>query len=237
MRVAALELPAAWDHRERQLAAVDALLTFGPDAELVLLPEASLTGYVSPDGDFDLSRWAEPRDGQTERALGLLAKKHRVHLVGPVIERAGDCVYNAMVAFGPDGAEVMRYRKRHPWYPETWATPGDDPHPVVTIGELRATIGICFDIHFMDSEAEESLKMADLLLFPSAWVEDPDSRAATLSSLARRHGVAIANANWGAGSPRVAGQGATRIYSRDGSTVAEALAGRADAVIQPRSRK
>lgn len=63
MRVAALELPAAWDHRERQLAAVDALLTFGPDAELVLLPEASLTGYVSPDGDFDRLRasGAEPR--------------------------------------------------------------------------------------------------------------------------------------------------------------------------------
>jgi predicted amidohydrolase len=141
-----------------------------------------------------------------------------------------------MVAFAPDGGEVFRYRKRHPWYPEVWATPGQGRHPVVEIDGLRVTIATCFDIHFMKSEAAAELAEADLLLFPSAWVEQSDSRPSMLPSLAQTFTIAIANANWGAGSPRVDGQGGSRIYAGDGVVVAEARAGRADAVIQPRSR-
>ncbi len=88
MRVAALEIPARYDRAADNLALVDSLLSRGP-CDLALLPEASLTGYVSPQGDFDLSRFAEPKDGPTARALAELARKHRTHLVGPLIERDG----------------------------------------------------------------------------------------------------------------------------------------------------
>ncbi len=106
LRVCALEIPARFDRAAENLALADSLLSRGP-CDLALLPEASLTGYVSPRGDFDLSRFAEPKDGPTTRALSELARKHRTHLVGPLIERAGASCHNAMIGFDPEGREFL----------------------------------------------------------------------------------------------------------------------------------
>ena len=206
----AIEVAAAFGGAAAKLAWVDSILASAP-TDLVLLPEASLTGYVSPAGDFDLTRFAEPRDGPTARALAALAKKHRTRLVGPLVERDGADFFNAMIGFDAAGAEFLHYRKRHPWYPETWATPGTAAHPVVEIAGLRVTIAICFDIHFANE-----LPAADVLLFPSAWVEERDSRPALLSAL----GVHVVNANWGVGEPSVAGQGNSCILHASGEVLA-----------------
>jgi len=233
MRVTVLELPARWAAPAATLAEVDERLARAPATDLVLLPEASLTGYVSPRGDFDLSGAAEPVDGPTARALAELAVRHRVHLVGPLIEADGARCFNAMLGFAPDGARILHYRKRHPWVPETWATPGDRPYPLVEIGALTVTIATCYDLHFLAEEAAGVLGTADLLLFPSAWVERVDSRARLLRELAMRFGVAIANANWGPGDVRIPGQGGSSIVTADGRCAAVAApgAGRADATI------
>ena len=68
----------------------------------------------------------------------------------------------------------------------------------------------------------------DLLLFPSAWVERPDSRHERLASLARAAGITIANANWAQGVVRVPGQGGSCIVAPDGA-IAVANASRLDA--------
>jgi predicted amidohydrolase len=209
VKVAALEIPARFNRVQENLELADGLLSRGA-SDLALLPEASLTGYVSEQGDFDLTRFAEPRDGPTARALAALAKKHATHLVGPLIERAGSCVYNAMIGFDPNGAEFLHYRKRHPWYPETWATPGSEIARIVRIRTISFTIAVCFDIHFGE------IPKADVLLFPSAWVEEEDSRVAMLTKL----GVHVVNANWGVGEPRVPGQGDSMIVHASGAILA-----------------
>jgi predicted amidohydrolase len=216
MRVTALEIPARFDRARENLALADALLARGP-TDLALLPEASLTGYVSPQGDFDLTRFAEPRDGPTSRALAALAKKHATHLVGPLIERADNCVYNTMIGFDPTGAEFLHYRKRHPWYPETWATPGAQPHSKVRIRTLVISLAICFDLHFAE------WPRTDVILFPSAWVEEEDSRVAMLTKL----GMNVVNANWGVGEPRVPGQGDSMIVDASGKILARTREGEA----------
>ena len=99
--------------------------------DLVLLPEASLRGYVSPDGDFDLAPFAEPLGGPTWRALSAMARRHGTNLVAPLVLAEGEHFYNAMVAFDRRGEPIFTYRKRHPWYPEVWATPGPEPAPIV----------------------------------------------------------------------------------------------------------
>lgn len=231
MRVTLLELPAAHGEVRGQLERVRRALASGPPTDLVLLPEASLTGYVSPEGDFDLARFAEPLDGDTATALSAIAAEHAVHLVGPLVEREGRHVYNAMIGFGPSRERFLHYRKRHPWVPEGWATPGEHASPLAHVHGRALTIAICFDVHFLIDEASNQLSAADVLLFPSAWVQDEDSRASMLPELARRFDVAIVNANWGAGSPRVAGQGGSMIVGRSGEVLAVATDGRADAEI------
>jgi 5-aminopentanamidase len=223
VRVCALELPARWNERAKVLADVDRVLSESPPASLVLLPEACLDGYISPRAECDLSPFAEGQDGPACRALSGLARKHACHLAGSFVERDGARCYNALAVFGPDGAVVARYRKRHPWFIEEWATPGDAPPPVFDVGGLRVTVAMCFDVHFLEEDAASQLREADVLLFPSAWVEEAaDTRDTLLPELARAFDVAIVNANWGPGSPRIIGQGASRIVGRDGAVLARA---------------
>jgi predicted amidohydrolase len=220
LRVTVLELPASWGDPRAVLATVETELVRGPVADLVLLPEAALTGYVSADGDFDLARFAEPFDGPTARALSELARRRNVHLVAPLVLAEGGRCYNAMLGFDRHGRPSFTYRKRHPWIPETWATPGDAPPPVVDVEGVRVTIAVCFDVHFLSEESSSTLDAADLLLFPSAWVEERDSRRTMLAELARRHRIAVANANWGPGIVRVPGQGDSSVLDANGRVLA-----------------
>lgn len=182
----------------------------------MLLPELCLTGYVSPRGDFDVRPLAEDVDGPTTERLAALARAHQVHLVGPLVERADGRLYNAIVGFAATGERRFVYRKRHPWYPETWATAGESPAPLVHFGGHLSTACICFDIHFVADEAARSLESADLLLFPSAWVEEVDHREEHLTALARRFDLVAVNANWAPGDVCLPGQGGSSIVTAEG---------------------
>ena len=200
-----LELPARFGAVDEQLRLVEQELQRTPPGDLVLLPEASLTGYLP-----DPSGLAEPRGGPTEQRLAELSRRFGAVMVGPLIERAAEDVFNAVTAPG-----LFHYRKRNPWYVEEWATAGTEAAPVVTLAGLRVTPCICFDIHFLQAVD------ADVLLFSSAWVdEEDDARATLLPELARRFGVAVVNANWGEGVPGVKGQGGSMVVSREGEVLA-----------------
>ena len=220
MKVTILEIAARWGASQHVLAEVDAALALNSATDLVLLPEAALHGYRSPSGDSDLTPFAEPIDGPTARACAALAVKYGVHFVAPLVLREGDALFNAMVCFDPRGEVVFVYRKRHPWEPEAWATAGTERHPVVDIAGLKVTIAICFDVHFLPTEAGGELRAADVLLFPSAWVEDPDYRVLRLQRLAQRFDVTIVNANWAPGDVTVPGQGGSCVVARNGTVAA-----------------
>jgi predicted amidohydrolase len=218
LRVSLVGLPARWNEQDAQLEWARAAVPTG-SADLVLLPEAGLTGYVSPELDFDLSPFAEPLEQGTQR-LAELAFALDSAVVGPVIEKHGSAAFNAMVGVDPDGRRWLHYRKRHPWYPETWATPGAHEHPVVEWRGFTMTAAICFDVHFLATEAEDALRRADVLLFPTAWVDGGETRGPLMADLAARFGLVILNANWGPGRPRVPGQDPSLVAWPDGSVTA-----------------
>jgi predicted amidohydrolase len=222
MRVTVLELAASWAEPARRLDEVETRLAAGPATSLVLLPEASLAGYVSADGDTDLAPFAESIDGATARRCAAISAARSIHLVAPLVLREGGSFYNAMACFDPRGDLAFVYRKRHPWLPETWATPGGERPPVVEIDGHAITIAICYDVHFLHADAASELARADVLLFPSAWVEEPDLRAPRLAALARRFELSVVNANWGPGVVRVPGQGGSCVIGPDGRIVARA---------------
>jgi len=225
LRCAALQIEHRFGDPEAALAQADALLASAGPLDLALLPEACLTGYVSPSGNFDLTPQAAPRGGPVEARLAALARRHGVTLAGPVIEREGGCCYNAFVVHDAGGQVVARYRKRHPWYPETWATPGADVYPRFVVAGRTITLAICFDIHFVDDEAGPLLDGVDVLLFPSAWVNGQrrsDTRGYLLPALATRRRVAIVNANWARSQPRLPGQGGSMIVGPGGEMAATA---------------
>jgi predicted amidohydrolase len=233
MHLTILELPARWGDPVSVLGEVDAALRVDAATDLVLLPEAALHGYVSPDGDCDLAPFAETIDGPTATACGALAARHGVHVVAPLVLREGTALFNAMACFDPRGGLSFVYRKRHPWFPETWATPGAQAPPLVELCGVGVTIAICFDLHFLADEAARELAAADLLLFPSAWVEEPDLRLPRLAALASEFDLIIANANWAAGDVQLPGQAGSCIVGRNGDVLARAVAGRLDYDLAP----
>jgi predicted amidohydrolase len=219
MKICALELPARFGDPGRRLAEIDAALAAGlsDDADLVLLPECALTGYISEDLRCDLRPFAEPvleQPGATLAAYQALARKHRLALGGPLVEIAAGAFFNSFVVVDAQGSLCAHYRKRHPWFPERgWATPGDLPYPSFDLGGLRLALAVCYDVHFLADEAADTLAAADVLLFPSAWVDDgaTDLRTALFAELVLRFGLTVVNANWGPGAPRLPGQGRSRI--------------------------
>jgi predicted amidohydrolase len=219
-RAAAIELPTLYGDAKAQLQAAHDAIERAGALDIALFAEAAFTGYVSPAGDFDLSRFAEPLEGPTTKRVRELARSHGTAIAAPLIERDGARCFNAMVVVDRDGALVGHYRKRHPWVPETWASPGDLGTPVIEVAGAKLALAICYDVNFLFDDALGELMRADALLFPSAWNEPPayrvacedcDTREEIFAAIASVCGISIINANWGLGAPRVCGQGRSRI--------------------------
>ena len=234
LRVALLELPYRYGDVGAALAEVSAVITELRDVDLVLLAEAALTGYVSPRGDFDLSRFAEPVDGPAVTALRALARDAKVALGFPLIEAAGARRFNSYLVADGEGALVLHYRKRRPWMPERWATPGDLGTPTLTLAGVRLTIAVCYDIHTVSRMAREALDASDALIFPSSWVDDgvEDLRAALLPRVARRHDLWVLNPNWGDDAPVWFGGGRSQVIGPDGARITEAPRGAGPHVVR-----
>jgi len=221
LSVTVLEVPARFDEAERRVRWIEKRLASRSPGDVVVLPETCLTGYVSPTGDFNLSRFAEPLEGRQLASLRSIATTFGTTVIGPIIERDGPHCFNSEVVVTPAGAVLAHYRKRHPWMPETWATAGALPFPVFELRGLRCTLAVCFDVHFLAEEAATVLREVDVLFFPSAWVDDAgDARPGYLTPLAQQFEVTIVNANWGVGTPRVPGQGGSMIVSPSGAILA-----------------
>lgn len=225
LSVTVLEVPARFGAIDDQLGWIDAALARRAPGDVLVLPETALTGYVSEAGAFDLTTFAEPFEGRQLEALRARARRFRTTVIGPVVERDGPRCFNTEAVVSPDGAVLARYRKRHPWFPETWASAGDLPFPRFELGGLACTIAVCFDVHFLADEAADVLGDCDVLFFCSAWVDvEHDARPGHLAPLAERFGLSIVNANWGPGAPRVFGQGGSMVVSPAGAIVARTTA-------------
>jgi predicted amidohydrolase len=111
VRIASIQLALAdrpkGQNVEHALSMVDRV----PPADLVLLPE------IWPCGFFAFDRYAadsEPLDGPTVNAFRQKARERRCHiLMGSLVERDADGLFNTTVFIGPAGEIVARYRKIH----------------------------------------------------------------------------------------------------------------------------
>ncbi len=113
MKVFGCQFDVAWENKSANLEKAEALLAQGslsPGA-LVVLPEMCLSGF-----SMNLPAIAEPAGGESERRLAGLAIRHRVFLQAGVVSRGQDGrSRNQSVTFSPEGRELVRYSKLHPF--------------------------------------------------------------------------------------------------------------------------
>jgi predicted amidohydrolase len=141
---------------------------FGAGAQIVVFPELATSGYVVDPAAARAV--AEPLDGPSLAALGAVAGAHDGLVVYGFCESSGSGLYNSVVAV--DGAgPVLHYRKLHLFDQEHGAyTPGDLGLPVVETRFGNIGVCICYDLRFVEVMRLLSLRDADIVIAPAAWV-------------------------------------------------------------------
>lgn len=137
-------------------------------AELVVLPEAALTGYVF-EGYEEAREGAVTADGPELATLAEAASGAGLWIVCGAIERDGDALYNTAFVLGPDGSRG-RFRKVHTLClgADRFTRPGDG-FRVFDLPFGRVGLHICYDGSFPESARVLRVLGAQLLLLPTNW--------------------------------------------------------------------
>ena len=152
----------------RELCYRSADAAFEQGADIVILPEMIIHGY---DSDWRaLSEIAEPVDGPTVKQWQSLASEANGYVVGGFCERDGEALYNTAVAVGPDGI-ILHYRKTHLFAEEKVVfRNGDLGFPVAHTRFGTIGLCVCYDLRFIEVVRLLTLKGADLICVPTAWL-------------------------------------------------------------------
>jgi len=163
--------PYAVEENRRRCAEAIAS-AFGEGADLVVLPEMIVPGYVADARR--LFPLAEPVPGPTTEAWAELAGASDGYVVGGLCEREGEQLFNTAVAVGPRGL-IGHYRKVHLFAEEKVAfVPGDRGFPVVRTRFGSIGICVCYDLRFVEVLRLMALQGADVICVPTAWVPGYD---------------------------------------------------------------
>lgn len=145
-------------------------------AELVVFPEAALTGYVFESRPEALGA-AIRVDGPELRRLAEVCRTTGAWAVVGAIERddggpEGPALYNAAFVIGPEGP-VGRYRKLHTLClgADRFTLPGDEGLGLFDLPFGRIGVHICYDGSFPETPRALRLGGARLLILPTNWPE------------------------------------------------------------------
>src|SRR5437868_6513291 len=168
MQVAVAQFDPQLGEKERNLAACIARMeeAAAAGAQLLVLPECALPGYMFASGDEALP-FAEEIPGPSTEALERECARLGLYVVCGLLERDGDALRNAAVLVGPDGL-VGSYRKTHlPFLGvDRFVVPGD-ALPVFDTPLGRIGIEICYDLRFPEVTRTLALKGADVVAHPT----------------------------------------------------------------------
>jgi predicted amidohydrolase len=170
VKIAAVQLSVIDNDPHATIAKAEKAIRLCVDADLVVLPEIWLTGFMCFDR---YAADAQPLNGPLITRLKTLAKELKVMLhTGSFVEKNGDHLYNTSVLISEDGEILGIYRKIHLFgfqsQEEDIRTPGDTPVVVKTrFGNLG--MATCFDLRFPELFRAMVDLGADMFLVCSAW--------------------------------------------------------------------
>ena len=141
-------------------------------AELILLPEAAVTGLVNNDDPAHDLPLGEHIPGPATDALGQLCSQRRVWLGFGLLERDGNQLYESAVLIGPNGRIALKYRRNQPQWHGRHASP-DVYREGTELGSASTPFGrmaflLCGDLFDDDIVSRFKDFGADWLLFPFA---------------------------------------------------------------------
>jgi predicted amidohydrolase len=187
MKVASIQLEMVDRPKTENVEHALAALEQAPEADLILLPE------IWPCGFFAFDRYAsesEPLDGPTVSIFRQTARARGCHIVmGSLVERGAEGLFNTTVFIGPQGEIIARYRKIHLFGYQSDETKHLTPGKEIVVVDTpwgRAGFSTCYDLRFPELFRRMVDRGAQIFLVPSAW---PSARleAWRLFNRARAH--------------------------------------------------
>jgi len=143
--------------------------------DLVIFPEAALTGYCFSTEEEARSVAIE-RNGPELQSLLRLAKEQEVSILVGSVEKENNRIYNTVFFLEPDGT-IFSYRKSHLPYLglDRFVTAGDSPAAV--FDTRFGTIGliVCYELRFPEAARIACLDGARILLQPTNLPEGGES--------------------------------------------------------------
>jgi len=147
-------------------------------ADLIAFPEFLMAFSPASQSAAQLTEIAEPTDGPFIRSLGAAAKAARMGVVATIYETApvANRVYDSAVWIDAAGNVASVYRKLHLYdafgFKESDKFhPGDNVAPLVSFGESRFGMMICYDLRFPEIARLLALQGANVLVAPAGWVQ------------------------------------------------------------------
>jgi len=140
-------------------------------AQLIVFPEATLSGYVFNSLEEALPV-AETIPGLSTESIMRLCRQLNVYVIIGLIEEDRGKYYNTAVFVGPHGL-IGKYRKLHLPYLgiDRFLNHGDLPLEVYDTDMGKIGIGICYDVHFPEHSRVLSLLGADIVVMINNWPE------------------------------------------------------------------
>jgi len=192
-------------------------------ANVLLVPEASLTGYnISP---IERDLFAEEADGRIREAVAEICLQNSIAISYGYIEKNASAFYNAVQLIDQSGKTLSHYRKTHLWgdLDRALFTPGDSFSSIVELDGWKIGLLICYDVEFPECVRELALNGAEIVLVSTALMS-PWTQVADLVVPTRAYEsqVYIAYANYCGNENGIDYVGHSCIAAPDGEVLAKA---------------
>ncbi|NUU38213.1 carbon-nitrogen hydrolase family protein [Pseudomonas sp. C2B4] len=147
--------------------ALRAIADSAPDTDIVMFPEAYLTGFLNHE---NIGRLAEPVSGSSVQAICAAARERDIAVVVGLIECDGERFYNTTLFITPEGV-ALSYRKTHLWVGEPGLVLPGDRFSTVQWRGVRIGLLICYDIEFPEGACALAALGAELILITDGNME------------------------------------------------------------------
>ena len=165
MNVAAVQLRPEFGNIARNVARIVELFS-SKDADLYVLPELALSGYLFESTDEALSLSQAPGAPEFDPIADVGREKGAAVVVG-FAERAGSAVFNSALLIAPDGRRATYRKIQLFWGEKAIFEPGDRQPGTVDVSGVGLGMMICFDWIFPEVARSLALQGADIICHPS----------------------------------------------------------------------
>lgn len=223
MNIVCCQLDIVWENKPANHDKVRALLEKAapPRGSLVLLPEMFATGF-----SMNVAAISDGATRDTQDFLARAAADYGVYLLGGLVTTAPDGRgRNECAVFSPDGVEVARYSKLHPF-----SVGGETQHYAagesITLFNWQGfTVApfICYDLRFPEIFRAAVRRGANLFTVIASWPATRESHWLTLlKARAIENQAYVAGVNRCGADPHLPYSGRSIILDPRGEVIAEA---------------